>query len=74
MDDADLAREVRDALTYVGGVDQTYLQIRCHDGVVLLSGIAFSEAERHEAEAVASTVPGVRRVVNELTLVAPRAE
>ena len=69
MDDDDIARMVRDALTYVGGMNESFLRISCHGGVVVLAGVAFSDAQRREAEEIASKVPGVRRVVNEITLV-----
>ncbi len=71
MDDADLARMVRDALSYVGGLDESYLRITCHDGVVALAGVAFTHSQRREAENVASRVAGVRRVVNEIAVVTP---
>jgi len=72
MDENDIARMVRDALTYVGGLNESYLRIRCHRGVIVLAGMAFTEAQRREAEDIARAIPGVRRVVNEITLVGAR--
>lgn len=69
MEEPDTAQLVRDALAYVGGVNEDYLQVRCADGVVTLSGVAFADEQRREAENVASKVPGVKRVVNEIMVV-----
>ena len=69
MDREDLAHLVRDALVYAGGVDEKYLEVRVGNDVVTLGGIAFSDAQRQEAEDVARRLPGVRRVVNEILVV-----
>jgi osmotically-inducible protein OsmY len=65
----DTAQMVRDALAYTGGINEANIEVHYGDGVVTLSGIAFSDAERRLAEDVASHVPGVRRVVNEIMVV-----
>ncbi|HLG50490.1 MAG: BON domain-containing protein [Chloroflexi bacterium] len=65
----DTAQMVRDALAYDGRLNAADLVVRVADGIVTLSGLVFSEAERQEAEEVARQVPGVARVVNEILVV-----
>lgn len=69
MEGPDLAQMVRDALAYAGGIEEAYLEVGNANGVIRLSGIAFCDAQRREAEEIAAKVPGVRRVVNEILLV-----
>ncbi|HLG50219.1 MAG TPA: BON domain-containing protein [Chloroflexota bacterium] len=65
----DTAQMVRDALAYDERLNAANLVVRVADGIVTLSGVVFSEAERQEAEEVARQVPGVARVVNEILVV-----
>jgi osmotically-inducible protein OsmY len=69
VEGVDTAQMVRDALAYTGGLNEANLEVRFSDGVVTLSGIAFSDDQRRLAEDVASHVPGVTRVVNEIMVV-----
>ncbi len=69
MDGYDTAQMVRDALAYTGGINEANVEVHYGDGVVTLSGIAFSDAQRQLVEDVASHIPGVRRVVNEILVV-----
>jgi len=64
--DRELEAEVRMALISLGDPDDTRIQIRAREGVVTLSGRAFSEDEKQRAEEVAGSLRGVARVVNEL--------
>jgi osmotically-inducible protein OsmY len=65
----DTAQIVRDALAWDGRINEANLTVTYGDGVVTLQGVAVSEAQRQEAETVASHVPGVRRVVNQILVV-----
>lgn len=69
MEGHDTAQMVRDALAYTGGINEANIEVHYGDGVVTLSGIAFSDAQRQLAEDVAGHIPGVRRVVNEIMVV-----
>lgn len=69
MEGVDTAQMVRDALALDGRINEANLTAQVGEGVVTLSGIAFSEDQRQQAEDVAAHVPGVRRVVNEILVV-----
>lgn len=68
----DPAQLVRDALAFEGVLAAGDLEVRFADGVVILSGIAFSEDTRRRAEHVAYQVAGVKRVVNQVLVVPVR--
>jgi len=67
---ADLRGDILHALTLNTLVPAT-VDAAVADGFVTLTGTANQQFQRDEAESVASSVPGVISVVNEVSLVAP---
>jgi osmotically-inducible protein OsmY len=68
--DADLRGAVLQALALDGGVPAT-VEAQADDGIVTLTGTANWHFQCDEAESVASNVPGVVSVWNEIDLVPP---
>jgi osmotically-inducible protein OsmY len=68
--DADLRGAVLQALALDGAVPAT-VEAKADDGIVTLTGTANWHFQRDEAESVASNVPGVVSVGNEIDLVPP---
>jgi hyperosmotically inducible protein len=68
MDDRQVARSVNRQL----GKETVYkfpdVNVQSYDGVVQLSGFVTTEQQKQRAAQVAAQVPGVRQVVNALTL------
>jgi osmotically-inducible protein OsmY len=69
MEGVDTAQMVRDALAWDGRLNEANLTVRFGNGVVTLSGVVTSDAQRAEAEDIAQHMPGVNRVVNEILVV-----
>lgn len=67
-DEAALAATVRRALLYNPYVDAEGVEILVEGDVVILTGTVETHFERQQAEVAASTVRGVREVVNRLTV------
>jgi osmotically-inducible protein OsmY len=67
---ADLRGDILHALT-LNTVAPVTVDVSVEDGFVTLTGTANWQFQRDEAESVASSVPGVISVVNEIRLVAP---
>jgi len=64
----DIRRDVETALFYDGVVSSLGIQVEVRDGVVTLRGTVDSEHAREHAEEDARAVPGVRQVINLLTV------
>jgi len=65
-DDATLTNAVEVALSASGEVSARDVKTRCENGVIYLEGTVDNPAQRQAAQRWATTVPGVRRVVNKL--------
>ncbi|HEX8183540.1 MAG TPA: BON domain-containing protein [Blastocatellia bacterium] len=63
---ADLAKRVEFELYRTGAFDTLAMTISNEDGTVTLAGTARSRAEQLLAERIAQSVPGVKKVVNQL--------
>ena len=74
--DARIYEDVCDRLTQHGAVDATDIEVKVAEGEVTLSGTVATRVQKHVAESVAESVPGVLEVANALrvlrTGVAPR--
>lgn len=68
VDDATLARKVRDAFIQDDAMSASRISVTSTDGVVQLSGFASSEEEADRAERMAREVPGVQEVRNNITV------
>lgn len=67
IDDAAITTRVNTALTKNGGLGEAFaVNVTTFRGNVSLSGFVDTEKQKNEAEQVASTVPGVRKVDNNL--------
>jgi osmotically-inducible protein OsmY len=65
---ADLARRIQDALTRQAVREAHHVTIDVHDGTVTLRGKVNSWHERDAIQGAAWSAPGVRVIVNELTV------
>jgi osmotically-inducible protein OsmY len=65
---AELAKRIEFELYRTGAFDTLTMKINVQDGSVTLAGAVRSRAEQLLAERVAQAVPGVKQVVNELTV------
>jgi osmotically-inducible protein OsmY len=68
--DERIAEDVNDRLTESGDVDATDVDVLVSGGSVILRGRVETRTERHTAEWIAESVPGVREVRNELKVAA----
>lgn len=66
VDDAMVTARVKKAIYNEPGLKVTDVSVTTEDGVVSLSGMVKSRAERNKATEVARKVEGVKRVKNEL--------
>ncbi|MFA5914104.1 MAG: BON domain-containing protein [Burkholderiales bacterium] len=66
--DQALADKVKAALVATPSLKRLGVDVRASDGAVTLFGAADSKAQRRKAELVASKVPGVRSVKDELQI------
>ncbi len=67
--DGELAAKVQAALTKEPALKSQSITVQAAAGVVTLSGVTNSEANRDQAEKVALTVDGVKNVENKLAIV-----
>lgn len=67
--DAALAAEVKSMLGTVPGLNAAGIDVKSTEGVVVLFGTTGSPGNRDKAAQVASSVPGVKSVRNELVVV-----
>jgi hypothetical protein len=66
--DERIREDLNDRLTAHGYIDATDIECQVVNGEVTLSGFVSSRQAKHEAEDVASDIPGVRDVHNQLRL------
>jgi hyperosmotically inducible protein len=66
FNDAVIANRVREAILLNSQVSAQDIIVTSHEGVVVLAGDVDTPQQRHLAEDTALTVPGVRRVENNL--------
>ncbi len=71
LDDEDIAEALRDELRSRRWYDPDMVKIAAADGVVTLSGFVLDERTRQALRVAAGNVPGVRRVVDDLTWMEP---
>jgi hypothetical protein len=69
--DAQLASQVQDKFSQDSGLQGKQLSAQAANGVVTLSGVVDNEAQRDAAARYASATPGVKEVVNNLTVTPP---
>ena len=66
IDDTNITTSVKTKLAAEKGITLTRVQVDTNRGVVQLTGVVDSAADRNKAEQVARTVGGVKSVVNNL--------
>lgn len=64
----DLARLVRNALSWSPFLEGLTFDVAAADGTVMLTGFSPYQSLRHMAEMLACTIPGVRGVINDISL------
>jgi hypothetical protein len=64
--DSQISTQIQDKLNSDSGLQGKQLSVQSADGVVTLSGYVDNETQRGAASRYASTIPGVRQVVNNL--------
>jgi len=67
-DDATLTNAVEVAFSASPQVDAHDIKTLCKNGVIYLEGVADSEQEKEAAAFLAGTVPGVRKVINNIDI------
>lgn len=68
VDASKIRSAIENALTRRAEREAKHLQIQVRDGVVTLKGTVDSWAERNAVERLASYTPGVKKLVNEITV------
>jgi osmotically-inducible protein OsmY len=68
IDDAEISRAVTAELSEETGLRYDDIQVACVDGIVTLEGPVDSLADKRQAVALATTIRGVRAVVDRLSL------
>lgn len=66
--DPDIKRKIEDALKRRWEADAANIQVETQDGEVILNGSVRSWVEREEAERAAWAAPGIRKVVNQISI------
>src|SRR5258707_11169253 len=69
--DAQLTSNIQSKLATDSGLQGKQLGVKAEAGTVTLSGTVDNDAEREAAARYASTEPGVKQVINNLTVAAP---
>jgi osmotically-inducible protein OsmY len=69
--DSEIERDVKDELNWDPDIDATDIAVKVKSGVVTLTGFARSYTDKHEAEAAAKRVSGVRAVANDIEVRLP---
>jgi len=70
-DDAKMSSDIQSKFSQDSGLASKQLTVQANDGVVTLSGIVDNDAQRDAAARQAASVPGVKTVINNLTVGAP---
>jgi osmotically-inducible protein OsmY len=65
---SEVKRKIEEAFRRSAEIDANRITVEAHEGEVILKGTVQSWAERQEAERVAWSAPGVRRVENRITI------
>jgi osmotically-inducible protein OsmY len=65
---SDIKQKIEDAFRRSAELDASRIQVESRDGEVVLKGTVRSWAERQEAERVAWSAPGVKRVEDRITI------
>jgi len=73
VDDTTLQSMVMDELVWVPNVDAAHIGVAAHDGVVTLTGIVSTFAEKFAAERAVRRVKGVRGIAEEIVVRPPSA-
>jgi hyperosmotically inducible periplasmic protein len=73
IDDTSLTDEVKSALMFHNSTSDTITQIVTKDGVVTITGVAKSEAEKSRTTQLAAAISGVKSVINNMTIAVPMA-
>jgi osmotically-inducible protein OsmY len=73
VDDASLTEEVKSSLMFHNLTSTTITQIETTDGVVTITGIAKSEAEKSRTTQIATAIKGVTSVINNMDIATPVA-
>src|SRR5216110_2934052 len=71
VSDYSINRHVKNSLTHGPGYDFPNVTVHTHNGVVQLDGYVDTPQQQTDAEQLASSVPGVREVVDNLRATAP---
>jgi osmotically-inducible protein OsmY len=64
----DIKKKIEEAFQRHAELDAKQIQVETHDGEVVLKGTVHSWAEREEAERAAWAAPGVRKVVDQISI------
>ena len=73
MTDKELQQAVQEELAWEPRVNEAHIGVTAKDGVVTLTGLVSSFAEKQAAEQVAQRVRGVRAIAEEITVRLPEA-
>ena len=65
---SEIKRKIEEAFRRSAEIDANRITVEAHEGEVILKGTVRAWAERQEAERVAWSAPGVRRVENRITI------
>lgn len=68
VDDATITTQVKARFAEDPKVSAMAIQVETLKGTVQLSGFAKSSSERSSAETITKSVPGVKRVINDITV------
>lgn len=72
IEDQRLANTIADKIKSVPNLnDESHIEVTAYNQIILLTGETPNPAWRQQAEDIAKTVPGVRRVYNQITLQGP---
>jgi hypothetical protein len=70
-DDAKMSSDIQSKFSQDSGLASKQLTVQANDGVVTLSGAVDNDAQRDAAGKQAASIPGVKTVINNLTVGAP---